>query len=227
MFLKKPVRILLSDDHSLLRTGVISMLKDEKDILIVGEAEDGEQLIDKYFKLMPDIIISDISMPKMSGIDALAKIKRKDSSAKALFLSMYEGEEYIYSIYKAGGSGLINKNIVKGELLFAIKKVLEGNYYFGANIQAGNLNEIISKYSSKKLFNIEKTKLILTDREKQVLTLIGEAKTSSVIAIELDLSKRTIDTHRTNIMQKLNLKSLPELIRFAVKYVIELRKTGK
>jgi DNA-binding NarL/FixJ family response regulator len=227
MFLKKPVRILLSDDHSLLRTGVITMLRDEKDILIVGEAEDGEQLIDKYFKLMPDIVISDISMPKMSGIDALAKIKKKDPAAKALFLSMYEGEEYIYSIYKAGGSGLINKNIVKGELLFAIKKVLEGNYYFGAKIQAGDLDEIITKYSSKKLFNIEKTKILLTDREKQVLALIGEAKTSNDIATELELSKRTVDSHRTNIMQKLNLKSLPELIRFAVNYVTELRKMGK
>lgn len=227
MFLKKPVRILLSDDHSLLRTGIISMLKDEKEILIVGEAEDGEQLIDKYFKLMPDIVISDISMPKMSGIDALAKIKKKDPAAKALFLSMYEGEEYIYSIYKAGGSGLINKNIVKGELLFAIKKVLEGNYYFGAKIQAGDLNEIITKYSSKKLFNIERTKILLTDREKQVLALIGEAKTSNDIATELELSKRTVDSHRTNIMQKLNLKSLPELIRFAVNYVTELRKMGK
>ena len=227
MFLKKPVRILLSDDHSLLRTGVITMLRDEKDILIVGEAEDGEQLIDKYFKLMPDIVISDISMPKMSGIDALAKIKKKDPAAKALFLSMYEGEEYIYSIYKAGGSGLINKNIVKGELLFAIKKVLEGNYYFGAKIQAGDLDEIITKYSSKKLFNIEKTKILLTDREKRVLALIGEAKTSNDIATELELSKRTVDSHRTNIMQKLNLKSLPELIRFAVNYVTELRKMGK
>jgi len=227
MFLKKPIRILLSDDHSLLRTGVISMLKDEEDILIVGEAEDGEQLVDKYFKLMPDIIISDISMPKMSGIDALVKIKRREPTAKALFLSMYEGEEYVYSIYKAGGSGLINKNIVKGELLFAIKKVLEGNYYFGPKVQAKELDEIITKYSAKKIFNLEKTKLILTDREKQVLTLIGEAKTSNDIATELELSKRTIDTHRTNIMQKLNLKSLPELIRFAVNYATELKKMGK
>ncbi|MGA8263426.1 MAG: response regulator transcription factor [Ignavibacteriaceae bacterium] len=227
MSLRKTVRILLSDDHSLLRTGVISMLKDEKNFLIVGEAENGEQLIDKYFKLIPDIIISDISMPKMSGIDAFAKIKKKEPLAKALFLSMYEGEEYIYSIYKAGGSGLINKNIVKGELLFAIKKVLEGNYYFGAKIQARELDEIVTKYSTKKLFNLKKTNLILTDREMQVLSLIGEAKTSNDIAVQLDLSKRTVDTHRTNIMQKLNLKSLPELIRFAVNYVIELRKTGR
>ena len=225
MFLKKPVRILLCDDHSLLRNGVISMLKDEGDILIVGEAENGEQLIDKYFKLIPDIIITDISMPKLSGIEAISRIKKKEPTAKALFLSMYEGEEYIYSIYKAGGSGLLNKNIVKGELLFAIKKVLEGNYYFGPKIQAGDLNGIITKYSAKKFFDLRKTRLLLTDREMQVLTLIGEANTSSDIAKKLELSKRTVDTHRTNIMQKLNLKTLPELIRFAVNYNIELRKT--
>ena len=223
---KKTVRILLCDDHFLIRNGVLDMLKNEKDILIVGEAEDGEQLIDKYFKLMPDIIITDISMPKLSGIEAVSRIKRKEPTAKALFLSMYEGEEYIYSIYKAGGSGLINKNTVKGELLFAIKKVLEGNYYFGAKIQPDDLNKIITKYSTKKILNLIKPHLLLTDREMQVLVLIGEAKTSQDIAAKLELGKRTIDTHRSNIMQKLNLKTLPELIRFAVSYNIESRKTN-
>ncbi len=227
MFRKTPIRILLSDDHSLLRTGVMTMLKDESDILIVGEAEDGEQLIDKYFKLVPDLIISDISMPKLSGIDAFSKIKKKEPTAKALFLSMYEGEEYIFSIYKTGGSGLINKNIVKGELLFAISKVLEGNHYFGANVSAGDLNKIITKYSAKKFFDLKKTHLILTEREREVLALIGEAKTSTEIASKLELSKRTVDSHRTNIMQKLNLKSLPELIRYAVNYNTELKKTDK
>ena len=221
----KNVRILLSDDHSILREGIISLLKSEKDLLIVGEAENGLDLIDKYFKLKPDIVITDIKMPEMSGTDAVKKIKEKDPDAKALFLSMYEGTEYIYYTYKAGGSGLINKNIVKGELVYAIRKILSGDIYFGADIESEDLEEIIKKYEESTTYNKDTvSNYNITEREAEILKLIGDGITSSEIAGKLGISKRTIDTHRTHLLQKLKLKGLPSLIRFAVSYSQEQKR---
>lgn len=212
----KNIRILLSDDHSVLREGIISLLKNEKDLMIVGESENGRELIDKYFKLNPDLIITDIEMPEMTGTEALKIIKNRDNNVKALFLSMHEGNEYIYYTFKAGGSGLINKNIVKGELVYAIRTILNGELYFGANIDSEKLTDIIKQYeNSNKNFRNDYD---ITPRETEILKLIGEGFTSVAIAEKLDVSKRTIDTHRANLVQKLELKSLPELIRFAVTF---------
>jgi DNA-binding NarL/FixJ family response regulator len=215
----KNVRILLCDDHSVLREGIISLLKSEKDLLIVGEAENGLELIDKYFKLKPDIIITDIKMPEMSGTEAVKKIKEKDPDAKALFLSMYEGTEYIYYTYKAGGSGLINKNIVKGELVYAIRKILSGELYFGAEIEPNDLEEIVRNYEETTTYYKDiQNNYNISDREAEILKLIGDGITSGEIAEKLGLSKRTIDTHRAHLLQKLKLKGLPSLIRFAVSF---------
>jgi DNA-binding NarL/FixJ family response regulator len=213
------IRILLSDDHSLLREGIISLLKNEKDLLIVGEAANGQELIEKYFQLKPDLIITDIKMPVMNGTDAVKKISQGDPNVKALFLSMHEGSEYIYYTYRAGGSGLINKNIVKGELIYAIRTILEGGLYFGPGIDSKKLDEIIRQYENTgKNITGKFSSYDLTPREIEILNLIGEGNTSLDIAKKFDLSKRTVDSHRSNLMQKLNLKSLPELMRFAVTF---------
>ncbi|HKI78651.1 MAG TPA: response regulator transcription factor [Ignavibacteriaceae bacterium] len=220
---EKNIRILLGDDHSLLREGITSILQNEKDLFIVGEAENGVELVDKYFKLKPDIVITDITMPKMSGTDASKKIKRKEPEAKILFLSMHEGEEYIYYTYKAGGSGLVNKNIIKGELIFAIRKVLNGEFYFGPDIDSNILGKIIESYSSDYNYLKNKYNLDISEREVDVLHLIGDGLSSTEIADKLGVGKRTIDTHRINLMQKLNLKNLPALIRFAVNFNQEFK----
>ena len=212
----KNIRILLCDDHSLLREGIISLLKTEKDLLIVGEAENGQELIDKYFQLKPDMIMTDIKMPGITGTDAVKIIKEKDPDVRALFLSMHEGNEFIYYTFKAGGSGLINKNIIKGELVYAIRTILNGDLYFGPDIDSYKLGEIIEQYENKNR-NL-KGNYDITPRETEILKLIGEGFTSVAIADKLDVSKRTIDTHRANLVQKLELKSLPELIRFAVTF---------
>jgi len=211
------IRILVADDHNLFRNGIINLLSDEKDIFVVGEAESGEDLIKKYFQLKPDMVLADISMPDMNGIEALKKIKEDDQSVKFLFLSMYEGDEYIYYCYNIGGMGLISKKVFKGELLFAIRTVSEGRKYFGINITEEKLNEILERYNKNNLY-IEPFNEFLTPREKQILNLISEGCTSNEIAEKLYLSKRTIDTHRTHLMQKLNLKSFPELIKYAINY---------
>lgn len=214
------IRILAADDHNLFRSGIINLLENENDIFIVGEAETGEELIKKYFELKPDIVLADISMPVINGIDALREIKKNDDNTKFLFLSMHEGEEYIYYCYKAGAKGLISKKVLKGELLYAIRTINEGNQYFGVGVTDDEIKEILNKYDKREV----KTRFkevkndILTEREIQILKLISDGLTSAEIAEKLFVSKRTIDSHRTNIMQKLNLKSLPELIKYAINY---------
>jgi len=211
------IRILVADDHNLFRSGIINLMNDEKDIFVIGEAGSGEELIKKYSQLKPDIVLADISMPDMNGIEALKKIKEEDKSARFLFLSMHEGDEYIYYCYNAGGMGLISKKVLKGELLFAIRTVSENKKYFGINITEEKLNEILERYDKKNLYP-EIINDDLTPREKQILNLISEGFTSNEIAEKLYLSKRTVDTHRTHLMQKLNLKSFPELIKYAINF---------
>ncbi|MCL5027836.1 MAG: response regulator transcription factor [Bacteroidetes bacterium] len=214
------IKVLLADDHQLFRSGIISLLKKEDEIYIVDEAENGEELIAKYFEKTPDIILSDISMPTLSGTEAIMKIRERDKSAKVLFLSMYDTEEYIYYSIKAGGLGLVSKNILRKELIKAIKIVNKGRRYFGNMWSEKNLSDLLNRYDSILTPQIYYNNSSLSLREVEILKFISEGFTSKEIANKLKLSKRTIDTYRTNLMQKLFLKTLPELIRFAIQFTM-------
>ncbi len=215
----KFIRILLADDHTLFRSGILSLLESEANFFVVGEVENGDDLPRKYFNVMPDVVLLDISMPGKSGLEAAKEIRLKDSEAKMLFLSMHEGNEYIYLCLKAGGMGLINKNITKGELILAIKKVAEGLKYFKNNLSDEQLKQIYNTYERKSRNKPIFIKDALTSREEIVLKLIGKGLMSNEIAKHMNLSKRTVDTYRTSIMQKLNIKNLPELIKYAIRYI--------
>lgn len=219
------IRIVVADDHSLFRSGIISLLEDAAEIFVVGEAVDGSDLYDKYFELKPDVILVDISMPGVTGIEAIRKILARDPSAKALFLSMHEGEEYVYHILKSGGKGLISKNVMKGELVYAVKAVNSGKKYFGAYWTEEKLEDLKRKYSAGDGTQISTSlaEASLTQREIEILRLIGEGYTSNEIAARTELSKRTVDTHRIHLMSKLGIKSLPELIKYAIQYIIQHR----
>lgn len=219
------IRIVVADDHSLFRSGIISLLEDAAEIFVVGEAVDGSDLYDKYFELKPDVILVDISMPGVTGIEAIQKILARDPSAKALFLSMHEGEEYVYHILKSGGKGLISKNVMKGELVYAVKAVNSGKKYFGAYWTEEKLEDLKRKYSAGDGTQISTSlaEASLTQREIEILRLIGEGYTSNEIAARTELSKRTVDTHRIHLMSKLGIKSLPELIKYAIQYIIQHR----
>ncbi len=214
-----PIRILIADDHQLFRSGIISLLNDDSEILIVGEAETCTQLIDKYFEVQPDLMLLDISMPDMSGIDAFKIIRKKDKEAKALFLSMHDTEEYIYYTYKVGGKGLISKNTIKGELLFAIKSIHAGNKYFGKKYDSAKLKEIESKYRQTTVSENDDY-VHLTVRERKILEYLSKGILSNEMADLLKLSKRAVDHSRAKLMQKLNIKTLPEFISYAVKYAM-------
>ena len=217
----KPIKILLADDHKLFRSGLIKILKGYTKFNVVGEAEDGYRLVSEYLHLNPDIILVDISMPKLSGIDAVKKIKELNPAEKVLFLSMYDSEEYVYSCLIAGGSGLVNKNIMEDELIKAITKVANGEKYFGNNYTEEKLSKLRLSYQSVHQKSSLKDTGTLTKREKEILKLIGDGFTNSEIADKINISVRTVETHRSHIIKKLDIKSLTELIRFAIEFSIE------
>lgn len=220
MNLTEPIRILIADDHQLFRSGINSLLEDVNEILIVGEAETGEQTIEKYVLLKPDIILLDISMPKLNGIDTLKKLRTMDKDVNIIFLTMHDSEEYVYFAEKFGAKGLISKNTLKGELIYAIKTVYKGEKYFGSQYDKEKLKELKKKYkdtASEVLDNYTG----LNEREREILKYIAQGLLSKEIEEKLGITKRTVDYHRSRMMQRLGIKSLPEFISYAVKFSIE------
>lgn len=213
----KPIRVLIADDHKLFRMGIISLLEDVEDILIVGEAENGRELINKFSELKPDVILVDISMPVINGVEAIKTIKKINKDLKALMLSMHDSNEYIYYSIKSGAKGLLSKNTMKGELIHAIKTVNEGMLYFGKSLTEEKMIELEKKY--KQLIENDRQDYIrLNYRDRKILEQISKGMTSQEIADELNFSKKSIDYYRSRIMQRLEIKSLPELISYAVRY---------
>ena len=217
MIKSESIRILIADDHKLFRSGIISLLDDEPDIHVINEAENGQELIDCYPEFKPDMLLLDISMPFINGVEAFKIIKKTDPDVKALFLTMYEGDEYIYYTMKIGAKGLIGKNTMKGELVYAIKSISEGNRYFGKNCSEEQLKEIDKKYRQIVIDELDDFAQ-LTRTEKSILEYISKGMTSQEIADTLECSKKNVDYHRSKVMQRLSIKTSPELISYAVRY---------
>ncbi|MGE5682848.1 MAG: response regulator [Bacillota bacterium] len=210
------IRILVAEDHNIVRDGIIGLLENIPGLYVVGEASNGNDLVEKYSVLVPDVVISDISMPGMTGIDAVIAIRNKFPSVKALFLSIHEGEEFIFHVLKAGGKGLLSKNIIKGELIYAIKIVAHGGNYFGSGYTDEKLREILEKNTpADPAVLFQDTDL--SRREVEVLRLVCDGYSSYEIAEALEISKKTVDTHRSSIMKKLDVENTSQLIKFAVK----------
>jgi DNA-binding NarL/FixJ family response regulator len=217
MKINTSIKTLVADDHKLFRSGIIKMLSDHQTIHIIAEAENGSELIERYFEVSPDIVLADIAMPQKSGLEAVSIIKEKDPEVKALFLSMYDNDEYKYKVLKSGGMGLINKNIMEGELTYAIEQVYKGERYFRGNWTKDKLESLVSEFESHNNQQIIDNYYI-NHREQQVLKMLTEGLTSQQMADKLELSKKTIDFYRSNIMRKFGLNSITELVRFALKY---------
>ena len=213
----KPIRLLITDDHKLFRMGIISLLEDVEDILIIGEAEDGKELIKKYDELKPDVLLVDYSMPEMNGIEVIRALKKNYKDIKALILSMYDSDEHVYYALKSGAKGLISKNTMKSELIYAIKTVYGGYSYFGRSLDEEKMVQIEKKYKQLIPIDIEDyDRLNLKDRK--ILECIGRGMTSQEIADKMKISKKTIDYYRSGIMRRLGIKNLPELITYAVRF---------
>ena len=211
------IRLLLADDHNILRQGLIDILERYDDFCIVAEAEDGYNMINKYFTFNPDVVVCDIEMPGLNGIEAAQEILKKDKDAKIIFLSMHNSDEYIYKILQINASGLIPKEIIKNELVTSIRVVAGGEKYFmGKTIQ--EVEKIKVRFDNLNGITDETDSLNLTALEKQILFLVAEGKTSQEMSELLHKSKRTIDAQRASIISKLNLETLPRLIKYAVQF---------
>jgi len=207
------IRVMIVDDHALVREGIAAFLKMSPDIEVVGEASDGVEAIERVKRLAPDIILMDIAMPKLGGLEALVEIKKIDSNAKILVLTQYEDKEYIKRFLKAGVSGYMLKRAVGIDLINAIKAIVGGEAYLHPSIAASVIDEYVG--TGKKEVSDDPYES-LTDREKQVLKLIAEGHTSKEIADILGISAKTAIAHQTNISEKLEIHSRAGLIKFSI-----------
>ncbi len=209
------ITILLADDHDVVRRGMKMLLEDEEGIKVVGEASDGLDAIEKVKLLMPNVVILDLTMPKMTGIEAAKIISEEYPNVKILIFSMHHSKEYIVSSVENGAKGYLLKDTGKDELLKAIKAVSEGRKYFPPEISEVIINELLAKNSGVQ----EEIRPIfekITPKEKQILGLIVQGFNSREMADKLFLSIRTVDNHRANMMKKVKAKNTADLVKMAI-----------
>jgi two-component system response regulator NreC len=205
------VRVMIVDDHALVREGITALLKFYEDVVVVGEASDGKEAITKAQELKPEVILMDIAMPGLGGLEATIEIKRRNPDVKVLVLSQYDDKEYVSRFLKADVSGYILKRAVGGELITAIRAVARGEHYLHSSIASKVINGYIGKTPE-----VSDPYEVLTDREKQVLKLLAEGGSHKEIAAVLGISVKTAVVHHTNICEKLDIHSKSDLIKFAI-----------
>jgi len=203
-----PIRIVLADDHPMVREGLKVSLEGEDGIAVVGAASDGREALQLAAELQPDVVLLDISMPVMSGLEAAVEFRREQPDVRVLILTMHEDREYILRMVQSGVAGYVLKDVAAEELILAIQTVHRGGTYFSS----GASQILFSQLQGDELNGPE----ALTPRETEVLTLLAEGLGNKEIARQLDISVRTVETHRQKIKQKLNISSSAGLIRYAI-----------
>jgi DNA-binding NarL/FixJ family response regulator len=217
MFQMEPYHIVLADDHLMFRQGIKKILEEHDDLKIVGEANDGLELLNLLKKITPHVVILDISMPNIRGIEATKEIKMTAPEINIVILTMHKSKEYLYHCLEAGAQGYLLKEDADTELYTAIKKVIEGGYYISPILSEALKDDFVQICLGNKKLVPER----LTSREREVTKLIAEGNINKEIANLLFISIRTVENHRANIMKKLKLRNTSELVRYAIrkKYV--------
>jgi DNA-binding NarL/FixJ family response regulator len=208
-----PARILVADDHAIIRQGLCSLLEKQPDIEVVGMVEDGRKAIESVRELTPDIVIMDITMPNLNGIDATRKIIEGRGGTKVIALSMHSSRRFVTEMLKAGASGYILKECLFDELVEAIRTVLNGGIYLSPRITGVVVDDYVKRLS--KQYQPEAPDL--TEREREVLQLLTEGKNTKQAALQLHVSGKTIESNRRNIMDKLRIHSVAELTKYAIR----------
>lgn len=205
----KKIRILLADDHAILRKGVRMMIDSEPDLEVVGEAKTGREAIEEARNLKPDIVLMDVSMPELNGIEGTRRICEELSQTKVIGLSMHRDSVYVREILRAGARGYLLKDSEDDDLIRAIRAVARGEAFLSPAVS----DAVLSDYRKHVSNPVD----LLTSREREVLTMIAEGKTNKEIANALNLSVYTIESHRGSVMEKLNLHNTGDIVRFALR----------
>jgi two-component system response regulator NreC len=210
----KPIRILLADDHTVMRSGLRVLLERQTGFQVVGEAGDGREAIELAEAQSPDVAVIDVAMPNLNGIEAARQITAKRPGTAVVILSMHSDESYVLRALKAGARGYLLKDSPEADLIAAIRAVHDGKAFFSPAISKMMVEDYMRQLQQR---DVEDTYELLTGREREVLQLLAEGKSNKETATILNLSLYTVETHRSNILQKLNLHGTPELILYAVR----------
>jgi len=209
-----PIRIVLADDHAMIRTGLRLVLERQKDFRVVGEASDGREAVALAQQERPEVVVMDIGMPNLNGIEAARQITALVPESGVVILSIHSDEAYVLRALKAGARGYLLKESPEADLIAAIRAVDAGKAYFSPAVSRMLADDYVRQLQDRE---IEDSYELLTTREREVLQLIAEGKSNKEIAAMLNLSLYTVETHRGNLMEKLNLHTVPELILYAVR----------
>ncbi len=209
------IKIILADDHKILREGICSLVKGFPDMEVIGEAADGRAALKLVEDLSPDIVIMDISMPDLNGIDATRRITAEHPKVKVIALSMHYDKQFVSEIFKAGASGYLLKDCAFDELEHAIRVVIENKTYINPQIASLVVESLVNQSS---IVNTGTQSFsLLTEREREVLQMIAEGNSTKQIASQLSVSTKTIESHRRQVMGKLNIRNIAELTKFAIR----------
>ncbi len=209
------IRVLLAEDHVIVREGLRSILSTNPSIEVVGEAINGKEAVQKTIELTPDIVLMDISMPDMNGLEATRQIKRSNPDVRILALTMHEADEYFYEMLQAGASGYFVKGGSTADLISALQALMQGDVYISPIMAKKLLKDYLKRAKNEP---DSESYTGLTTREKEILKYVAEGRNNNQIAEELYLSPSTVQTHRSNIMAKLGLHSRTELVKYALRH---------
>lgn len=208
------IRVLVVDDHAIVRAGIAALLKSERDIVVVGEAETGEQALRKISSLAPDVVLMDLTLPGMDGIETTARIGRQFPAVRVLVLTQHDQEEYLRRVMESGARGYIVKNSLAEDLLRGIRSVHKGERFFDA------ATTLIADSLARREVQPHPSRDILTKREREILHYIAEGNTNMETAQILNISVRTVEFHRANLAEKLGLHDTASLVKYAIKHKI-------
>lgn len=208
------IKVLLADDHTIVRQGLRALLEAEPDIAVVGEAGTGREAVQLTKKLLPDVVVMDIAMPTLNGLEATRQIVREVPTAKLLVLSSYNDDEYVHQVTGAGATGYLLKQTAATDLIKAVRETRNGNAFFSPAIS----KRLVERYREAFVHGepVKKRESVLTSREAEVLQLIAEGRANKQIAAELCISIKTVEKHRQQVMNKLNIHDIAGLTRYAL-----------